>query len=106
MAKRYKYTVRKHDEAPGGTLSLVLAVLSFLFLAGSMITAAVQNGQGAIWLGAFGLMSMAFSVYGFIMGIKSLKNQQKSHRLGVIGSLLCGVLAVIWLGIFLTGVSG
>ena len=40
MAKRYKYTVRKHDEAPGGTLSLVLAVLSFLFLAGSMITAA------------------------------------------------------------------
>ncbi len=49
---------------------------------------------------------MAFSVYGFLMGIKSLKNQQKSHRLGVIGALLCGVLAVIWLGIFLTGVSG
>lgn len=106
MAKRYKYTVTRKKEAAGGVLSLVLALVSCLLLMMSTVIAAVQNGNAAIWLGGAGLISLGLSVYGFIVGLGNLKDKELGHRWGTIGSLLCGILAAVWLGVFLTGVKG
>ena len=106
MAKRYKYTATRKKEAAGGILSLALAAVSCLLLLVSTLVAAAQNGNAAIWLGGAGLISLGLSVYGFLVGLGSLKAKEMGHRWGMIGSLFCGVLAAIWLGIFLTGVRG
>lgn len=106
MAKRYRYTVTRKKEAPGGMLSLVLAAVSCLLLFVATVIAAIQNGNAAIWLGGAGLISLGLSLYGFWVGLGSLKDKELGHRWGMMGSLFCGILAAVWLGIFLTGVRG
>lgn len=104
MAKRYKYAAVKKKEAQGGVLSLALACVSLAFLLFSTVAAAARGGEASIWLGGFGLISMGLSVYGFLVGLNSLKDKQRAHRRGIPGAFLCGVLAAIWLGVFLAGV--
>ena len=56
------------------------------------------------WIGALGLMAVLFSVSGFLIGMKSFKEEQVSHRMSVLGSITSGGMLVAWLALFLIGV--
>ena len=54
------------------------------------------------WLKA--LFAMLLSAYGFALGLSSFSEENRKHRTSMIGSILNGVILVIWLGLFLSGV--
>ena len=55
-------------------------------------------------MGAVALFAMLTAIYGFYLGLKSFRETKVSHGRSVIGSVSCGVLAVLWLSLFLIGV--
>lgn len=103
--KRYKYAFAKQKHSSGGILSSIFAGISLFVLGGCAIASLAFHGKGGIYLGAMGLAAMCISVYGFILGLRSFSEKNRDQLYCKIGSVGNGVLMVLWLGLFLVGIS-
>lgn len=103
--KRYKYSFTKKRHTRGGVESSILALVSCLLFLGAAICALALNGQGGMYLGALGILALGLSVYGFILGLKSFSEQNREFLYSKVGSVANGVLTVIWIALFLVGIS-
>lgn len=103
--KKFKYSFAPDANAKGGVAAAVAAAVSLTLLVVSSVVSFAFEGEGGYYLGAAGLFSFLLSVYGFYLGIKSFSEKHVNHRYSIIGSLSSGILAVLWLGIFLAGIS-
>ena len=61
--------------------------------------------KAGIYIGVLGLTGIMMAAAGFVTGLGSFKEKHKNHRSSTAGSLINGVLAVLWLALFLIGVS-
>ena len=61
------------------------------------------GGSVGFIVGGVGLFATLLSVYGFIMGLLSFSEEGRSHKTSIIGSISIGIIMIIWLGIYLTG---
>lgn len=104
MAKRYRYAIIKRKEAGKGKLSVGLAAASLLLFLGAVGTAYGLNGRYGFIVGGICLFAALLSVYGFIMGLSSFSEEERTHRTSMVGSILNGIFMVGWLGFFLMGV--
>lgn len=105
MRKKFKYSFARKDETEGGFTSVLYAGISFgLFLIAALLSFAWSGNAGS-WIGAFGVMAMLFSFFGFLAGIKSFKERDKNYRYSVIGAMANGVFLVGWLALFLIGIK-
>lgn len=103
MAKKYNYNfIRKKSEGGGAAVRLA-TVSGGLFIIDAVISFAF-GGKAGVYVGAVALFAMLTAVYGFYLGLRSFRETKVSHRQSVIGSVSCGVLAVLWLSLFLIGV--
>ena len=100
--KRYKYSFTKKRHTRGGVESSILALMSGLLFFGAAICSLVMSGQGGMYLG---ILALGLSVYGFILGLKSFSEQNRAFLYSKIGSVANGVLMVIWIALFLVGIS-
>jgi len=98
--KKYKYSLEPDNKSKKGLESISLVLL----LAGAVVSLAMK-GNGGTFLGAIGLFSFLLSVYGFYLGIQSFSEKNVNHRYCIVGSMASGILAVLWLALFLTGIS-
>ena len=64
----------------------------------------LRDGKLGGLIGGTGLFAMLLSAYGFALGLSSFSEENRKHRTSMIGSILNGVILVIWLGLFLSGV--
>ena len=103
--KRYKCSFTKKRHTRGGVESSILALMSGLLFFGAAICSLVMSGQGGMYLGAMGILALGLSVYGFILGLKSFSEQNRAFLYSKIGSVANGVLMVIWIALFLVGIS-
>ena len=103
--KRYKYsfTKKKTYQRRSGILYSGADVRPAVF--GAAICSLVMSGQGGMYLGAMGILALGLSVYGFILGLKSFSEQNRAFLYSKIGSVANGVLMVIWIALFLVGIS-
>ena len=104
MARRYRYSFTKKKEAGKGKLSVGLAVASLVFFAAAVTLALILEGSFGFIIGSMSLFAALLSVYGFIMGLRSFSEEGKSNRTSIIGSISNGIIMIVWLGIYLTGV--
>lgn len=58
-----------------------------------------------MYLGALGILALGLSVFGFILGLKSFSEQNRAFLYSKVGSVANGVLMVIWIALFLVGIS-
>ena len=96
MARRYRYAFAKKREASKGKWSV-------LFIA-AVVLALFFDGKLGGLIGGTGLFAMLLSAYGFTLGLSSFSEENRKHRTSMVGSILNGVILVIWLGLFLSGV--
>jgi len=104
MAKRFKYTSRFRPEAQGGVAAFLMATLSAVLFLVAVIISYIFSGQGGIVLGAIGLAGLLLATVGFFIGIKSFSEKESSHRSSTIASIANGIIAIVWLGLYLVGV--
>lgn len=73
-----------------------------LFIA-AVVLALFFDGKLGGLIGGTGLFAMLLSAYGFTLGLSSFSEENRKHRTSMVGSILNGVILVIWLGLFLSG---
>lgn len=105
MAKRFKYTSRLRPEASGGVAALLMAAISALLFLVAVIISYVYAGAAGIVLGAIGVTGLLLAIVGFFIGIRSFYEKERSHRFSTLASIANGIIAVVWLGLYLVGVG-
>lgn len=105
MAKRFRYAFAKKKEAAKGKLSLGLVIASFLLFVAAVLVSFFLGEPFGFLVGGLSVFGMLLSVYGFIMGLVSFSEENRKHTTSIIGSIVNGMVVIIWIGIFLTGVS-
>lgn len=103
MAKRYRYSFTKKKEAAKGKLSAGLAVTSCMLFIIDVVLAYSLGGSVGFIVGGVGLFATLLSVYGFIMGLSSFSEEGRSHKTSIIGSISNGLILIVWIGVYLTG---
>lgn len=97
--KRYKYNFSGEKDAKGGKISLVYAGISLACILVSFLS--VYFGISEVTAGALGLMATLLALVGFFTGLSSLHDT----RYGALGAVLNGLLAVVWIGLYLAGIN-
>ena len=105
MAKGRKYRFYEKPHTKNGIFSAVLAGISVVLLLTDLIISFAYRGKGGIIIGGIGLIAFMLSLYGFIMGMRSFREKSVSNLYSIVGSIGCGVMGVVWLTLFLTGIS-
>ena len=103
MARRYRYSFTKKKEAKKGKLSVALAAASFLLFIAAVALAYFLDESLGFLVGGVGLFAALLSVYGFAMGLLSFSEEGRSHRTSIIGSISNGLILIVWIGVYLTG---
>lgn len=101
--KRYKYNFAGKKEAQGGKISLIYAGLSFVCIVASFLS--VYMGFSETTAGVVGLAATLLAVVGFFTGLSSLHESLYGPGKGALGAVLNGLLAVIWIGLYLAGIN-
>ena len=105
MAKKYRYSVTRKKGSRGGMAGLVISIMSAGLLLASVIISFIYRGNGDYLVGAFGLLGFMLAVYGFTEGVRALLDKNSGHILSTAGTIASGVMAVVWLCLFLLGVK-
>ncbi|MCQ2509797.1 MAG: hypothetical protein MJ116_04975 [Lachnospiraceae bacterium] len=105
MAKKYKYSFAGKKEVREGRGAIVLSTLALALFFISIIISYISEGNAGVIVGAFGLFSILCAVYGFSVGISVLKSKKKGHTIAAIGSISSGIVAILWLTVFLMGLK-
>lgn len=103
--KKNKYSFAKKKHSGQGIASTVFAGSSLGIFCVSALSSLIFHGKGGMYLGAMGLLSIGLSIYGFVVGLKSFSEKNRDQLFCKIGAVGNGVLMVIWLALFLIGIS-
>ena len=103
--KKNKYSFAKKKHSGQGIASTVFAGISLGIFCAAALCALIFHGKGGMYLGALGLIAIGLSAYGFVVGLKSFAEKNRDQLFCKIGSVGNGVLMVIWLALFLVGIS-
>lgn len=102
MAKRsYKFTDKKHTRQ--GVASSFLGLIALGLLIGGLLMAYRMFGAAGPYIGLMGLLSLIFSVTGFVLGIRGFQEDEVYYLFSKIGVGLNGILFVLWMLIFIVG---
>ena len=72
------------------------------FAKGELVAVTGKAKSGKTYLNS--LLMAAASGQTFI-GLKSLRDQETSHSFGIFGTVANGLLAVLWIGLYLAGIN-
>ena len=106
MKKVRRYSVMKKKVSKESRLSVLLAVISACAFLFCIIVSAFSNGSAPSYTGAIGLASALLALYSCILGIKELSASKNEYKKSYVGAIAGGVVFIVWLAIFLTGVKG
>ena len=106
MKKSRRYSVMKKSVSKRSRLSIWMAAVSACAFLFCIIVSALSEGRGTSYIGAVGLGSALLALYGCVLGIKELSSAENSYKKSYAGAIAGGVVFIIWLAIFLTGVKG
>lgn len=101
--KKYKYDFAVKREPEDGKASVVYAGLSFAFVLVSFCS--VYFGISETVAGAVGFTATLLALAGFVVGLLSLRDRDAHHSFGIIGTVANGLLAVVWIGLYLAGIN-
>ncbi len=100
--KKYRFAEKVHSK--GGKQSSRFALASVLLFFADVICSFAYGGKAGAVAGGIGIIAMLFAVYGFYLGMKSFSETDVSPLFSIIGSIASGIIMVVWLTLFLTGV--
>ena len=96
--KHYKFTKRK--KSVRGSLALILAVGAILIFAVTVMESFHKGGNGSVYLGSAGVLSLLISL---ILAILAVKEEDTFKTVPYI-SLVCSVLITgVWAAIYAAG---
>lgn len=97
----YKFSNKHHSGK--GILSLAFGVGACIMLVALIVIASKMHGKGSIYLGSSGLVSMMFSLIGFVIGVIGFFDSDCYKLFPRIGVIFNMVMLMVWASIFMIG---
>ncbi len=98
----YKFSNKCHSGK--GMLSLGFGAASLIILLGLIHWASKKQGNGSIYLGTIGLVSLVFSVIGLVIGLISFFEPNRYKLFCKIGSIFNIIMLLVWVSIIMIGI--
>ncbi len=95
------FSGRKHTKT--GIASTVLGgivIIGFLVLS---IVSSTARGNAGMLLGVFGILLFGISIFGFYLAYKAFKKKDIFYRYPIIGAVLNGIMAILFLVLYIIG---
>lgn len=105
MKSRRRYSVLEKPLSKKSKLSLALAGISAAAFLFCIIVSAIFAGDAATFIGAVALAAMLLALYGCYLGIRELAEPKSEFRKSYLGAIVSGVMFIVWMTVFLTGVK-
>lgn len=99
----YKFSDKKHSIK--GLISFSMGIISCIGLLVLCYLSSLSAGNGGLLLGVIGMIMCIFSIVGFITGVKSCKEKDIYYKAPIMGFVLNGFIAVIYLILYMLGIS-
>lgn len=99
----YKYLGKSHPIK--GVISTVIGVIAFLIAVISIYISSTAAGRGGILIGLGGVFALCITVCGFVFAIQSFKEKDIINIFPIIGLGLNGGLLVIYVVLYVIGLS-
>lgn len=99
--RRYKFTDK--SQSAGGIFSTILAVMSMGLFVTAVWLSYRQKGNGGLFIGLMGIMSMFLSAIGLYSGIKSFQEEEIFFLFSWVGSIMNAAMLVGMVMVFLIG---
>lgn len=104
MAKKMMYSFAEKKNSVNGIIATIMGTVSLVFLLAMIYASYYMRGEAGIYAGAFGVSGIIFALAGFILGIYSFSEKNIKYKYPKIGSVLSGIVFVIWLALYLIGI--
>ena len=104
MAKKMMYSFEEKKHSVNGIIATIMGTVSLVFLLAMIYASYYMRGDAGLYAGAFGVCGIIFVLAGFILGIISFSEKNIKYKYPKIGSVMSGVVFVIWLGLYLIGI--
>lgn len=104
MARKRMYSFAEKKQSKRGITSTVLGVLSLVILLVLVYLAFAASGQGGLYLGSIGLLSIVLAVAGISYGLWSFREKDVHYTFSQIGAILNGCVLAAWILMVLVGI--
>lgn len=98
----FKFTGRSHSVK--GMISAITSGICGVGLVSLFIISSIYKGDGAIALGAVGMLLFILSVAGFVLGVKSCLQKEIYYTAPIIGMAVNGILSVVLFILYIMGI--
>jgi len=99
-----RLTDKRHP--PSGVASFVLSLVSFVSFAVACIMSGMAGGNGGFGIGMAGVLCFFISATGFIMAWTSLHQENIRPVFPAIGSVVNGLLVILYMILYILGAAG
>ena len=100
-----KFSFYKKETATDAKVSLALSGISLVAVLVLVILSSRGIAADRGILGAVGLAAALLSVYAFFLGIRTLARRDSRIRIAAAATIAAGVMVILWVALFLAGVS-
>lgn len=98
----YKFKGREHSKH--GIIAMLLSLFVFICFTVISFISGSNQGNGGMELGLIGIACAAIAVWGFIIGIKSFKEKDIYFTAPIIGTVLNGIMIVVFFSLYIVGI--
>ena len=103
MISKSKLRFSKKEYTIGGIISTTLALLAIVVLGYSVHISYSARGMGTEIVGALGMLALIISLFGFIFGVLSYKEQDKHYGASSFGTFTNGLILILLILFILIG---
>lgn len=97
----YRFTEKEHSVR--GVISLTIAILSIM-IGTAMIAFSFQSkGNGGIYLGSGGMLSLFLAIAAFVLAIQSMREENRYKLFPVMATLISGLALLGGISLYMIG---
>ncbi|MBQ9119868.1 MAG: hypothetical protein IJY09_07455 [Lachnospiraceae bacterium] len=98
---KLKFQGRKYSKR--GVASMLLSLVALAGFIAASVLSGMAKGEGGLLLGYLGMGTLIVSIIGFVLGIKSFKEQDILYFQPIFGSVVNGILMIGFVSLYLIG---
>ena len=103
MRNKNAYNFTAKVQSKEAKVSIFLGVFSFFAILGSVIVVVADKNFNGRFLGAFGFLSIALSLCGFILTVETLKDEDTLPKLKYISLIINTIMIMFDVFLFASG---
>lgn len=101
MKKHYKFTKKKRSLR--GMIAILLSAASAVVFVAAVMSAFESRGNGSVYWGSAGVLSMLFAVSAFVFAVLAVKEEDTFKTIPYAGLVCSVIVSAAWIMVYVVG---